>query len=447
MDAYLSAIDKYLKEKQEEYERQREQEIALENLLTNADPWLESNSMTALLDSPLQLTDENVSTKSDYITSLTSSNLPLFQEQQATELSARKRPGRKPKQVSPAVRKAQNREAQRAFRERRERYVNDLERTVRKLKTQRQQMANEMRQLRSQLESNRVELWYLRGVVLSLHFICFINQMRIPEHTPYLSDSELSSIKRTTPRAVESYLSAKQRNNKLFKLSTAPSLAKKDEDEDEMERDDNSNNMNVIWLQQPEKMVIKLQREEEEEEEKVESSAQTVKNMEAINQIRQHLIPYQNDENEASLRMKSTTLQMSVDHDPRVDIIPFPIMRDRMILFRDLIDFDHCFSVLLKSAVFLGGDPTLHVNWELPAEIFKHYWFFSTNYDRHKVDYWQLRKNCSVHSSLTQSQSMTNPYTNALINLIYKPFTTSPSSRQPQAGTIENIARMLSSSH
>ncbi|KAG1169206.1 hypothetical protein G6F70_003698 [Rhizopus microsporus] len=426
MDTYLSAIDKYLKEKQEEYERQREQEIVLENLLTNADPWLESNSMTALLDSPLQSTDENVS-----------SNLPLFQEQQATELPARKRPGRKPKQVSPAVRKAQNREAQRAFRERRERYVNDLERTVRKLKTQRQQMANEMCQLRSQLESNRVELWYLRGVVLSLHFICFINQLRIPEHTPYLSDSELSTIKRTTPRAVESYLSAKQRNNKLFKPPTAPSLAKKDEDEDEMERDDDSNNMNVIWLQQPEKMVIKLQREEEKKgEEVVESSAQTEKNMEAINQIRQHLIPYQNDENEASLRMRSTTLQMSVDHDPRVDIIPFPIMRDRMILFRDLIDFDHCFSVLLKSAVFLGGDPTLHVNWELPAEIFKHYWFFSTNYDRHKVDYWQLHKNCSVHSSLTQPPSMTNPYINALTNVIYKQFTTSPSSRQPQAGTI-----------
>ncbi|CEG77399.1 hypothetical protein RMATCC62417_12158 [Rhizopus microsporus] len=390
MDTYLSAIDKYLKEKQEEYERHREQEIALENLLINTDPWLESNSMTALLDSPLQLTEENVSTtQSDYITPLASSNLPLFQEQQVTEQPARKRPGRKPKQVTPAIRKAQNREAQRAFRERRERYVNDLERTIRKLKAQRQQMANEMRQLRSQLESNRVELWYLRGVVLSLHFICFINQLRIPEHTPYLSDSELSTMKRTTPRAVESYLSAKQRNNKLLKLPTAPSLAKKDEDEDDMERDelplDDNNNMNVIWLQQPEKMMIKLQREEEgEEEEVVESSAQTVKNMEAINQIRQHLTPYQNDENEASLRMKSTTLQMSVDYDPRVDIIPFPIMRDRMILFRDLIDFDHCFSVLLKSAVFLGGDPTLHVNWELPAEIFKHYWFFSTNYDRHK---------------------------------------------------------------
>lgn len=440
MDTYLSAIDKYLNEKQEEYERQREQEIVLENLLTTVDPWLESNSMTELLDSPLQLTDENVSTtQSDYIAPLASSNLPLFQEQQVTEPLARKRPGRKPKQVSPAIRKAQNREAQRAFRERRERYVNDLERTVRKLKSQRQQMANEMRQLRSQLESNRVELWYLRGVVLSLHFICFINQLRIPEHTPYLSDSELSTMKKTTPRAVESYLSAKQRNNKLFKLPAAPSLAKKDEDEDkdDMERDDDSNNMNVIWLQQPEKMTIKLQREEEEEmEEVVESSVQTVKNMEAINQIRQHLTPYQNDENEASLRMKSTTLQMSVDHDPRVDIIPFPIMRDRMILFRDLIDFDHCFSVLLRSAIFLGGDPTLHVNWELPAEIFKHYWFFSTNYDRHKVDYWQLHKNCSVHSSLTQPSSMTSPYINALIDVIYKPFTTSPSSRQPQAGTI-----------
>ncbi|ORE04212.1 hypothetical protein BCV72DRAFT_211734 [Rhizopus microsporus var. microsporus] len=399
--------------------------------------------MAALLDSPLQLTDENVSTtQSDYITPLASSDLQLFQEQQVTEQPARKRPGRKSKQVSPAIRKAQNREAQRAFRERRERYVNDLERTVRKLKAQRQQMANEMRQLKSQLESNRVELWYLRGVVLSLHFICFINQLRIPEHTPYLSDSELSTMKRATPRAVESYLSAKQRNNKLLKLPTAPSLAKKDEDEDDIERDEiplnDSNNMNVIWLQQPEKMVIKLQKEEEreEEEEVVESSAQTVKNMEAINQIRQHLTPYQNDENEASLRMKSTALQMSVDHDPRVDIIPFPIMRDRMILFRDLIDFDHCFSVLLKSAVFLGGDPTLHVNWELPAEIFKHYWFFSTNYDRHKTDYWQLHKNCSVHSSFIQPPSMTNPYINALTNVIYKPFTTSPSSRQPQAGTI-----------
>src|ERR1700726_4071280 len=53
------------------------------------------------------------------------------------DYSMRRKPGRKPMPTSAAARKAQNREAQRAFRERKERHLKDLEDTVKKLRADR----------------------------------------------------------------------------------------------------------------------------------------------------------------------------------------------------------------------------------------------------------------------------------------------------------------------
>ena len=83
----------------------------------------------------------------------------------------RKKPGRKPNPASPAVRKEQNRAAQRAFRDRKERHLQQLEGMLKELKethfeaTERSQ--HEAHQLKTIIESLQSENYYLREVVFS----------------------------------------------------------------------------------------------------------------------------------------------------------------------------------------------------------------------------------------------------------------------------------------
>ncbi|KAK3817364.1 MAG: hypothetical protein J3Q66DRAFT_400673 [Benniella sp.] len=83
----------------------------------------------------------------------------------------RKKPGRKPNPASPAVRKEQNRAAQRAFRDRKERHLQQLENMIKELKDS-QHHANmrfqrETQQLKGIIESLQSENYYLREVVFS----------------------------------------------------------------------------------------------------------------------------------------------------------------------------------------------------------------------------------------------------------------------------------------
>src|SRR5438132_370648 len=89
-------------------------------------------------------------------------------------LPQRKKPGRKPNPASPALRKAQNRAAQRAFRERKERHLRDLEDTI---KTQRDKQHDsdiiyqkELQQLRSVIENLENEKRYWKEVSLNIVF-------------------------------------------------------------------------------------------------------------------------------------------------------------------------------------------------------------------------------------------------------------------------------------
>jgi hypothetical protein len=68
-------------------------------------------------------------------------------------------------------------------------------------------------------------------------------------------------------------------------------------------------------------------------------------------------------------------LQQAIVHDRRIDYIPGPGMRDRMILFRDHYDADECFNLLASKSIFLGGEVTNPSNWALPEEFHDKYWF------------------------------------------------------------------------
>lgn len=68
-------------------------------------------------------------------------------------------------------------------------------------------------------------------------------------------------------------------------------------------------------------------------------------------------------------------------------------MRDRMILYRDQVDLDDCFRILLSGCVFHGGDPAIAGNWELPAEFFEKYWFLTIDYNlRRNTNEWRKKQ-------------------------------------------------------
>lgn len=95
-------------------------------------------------------------------------------DDQATSTSTdkvRKRPGRKPNPTSPTVRKEQNRAAQRAFRDRKERHLQQLENMIKDLKDQHflvtSSYQREARTLKATIETLQSENYYLREVVFA----------------------------------------------------------------------------------------------------------------------------------------------------------------------------------------------------------------------------------------------------------------------------------------
>jgi hypothetical protein len=120
-----------------------------------------------------------------------------------------KRPGRKPMPSSAAARKAQNREAQRAFRERKERHVKDMEETVKKLRADRRATLRQRDAYKSSAEQLRIQNWYLKGLILTLQLVCMQHKVVIPPHSPFLNEDALCEIAKVVPpEVIESYVKA-----------------------------------------------------------------------------------------------------------------------------------------------------------------------------------------------------------------------------------------------
>ncbi|KAG0191265.1 hypothetical protein DFQ28_000660 [Apophysomyces sp. BC1034] len=131
-------------------------------------------------------------------------------------IKMRKKPGRKPNPAPPALRREQNRAAQRAFRERKEhkeKHMRELENTIRTLREQRNRAIKELGQQKKANDATKVKNWYLTGLALTLHFICMYNNFPIPAHTPYLSKENQDEIAKVSPCAIQTYLNVVRRNN------------------------------------------------------------------------------------------------------------------------------------------------------------------------------------------------------------------------------------------
>jgi hypothetical protein len=98
-----------------------------------------------------------------------------------------------------------------------------------------------------------------------------------------------------------------------------------------------------------------------------------IHNLSAIQRIRLQLRIQSalSTNNKNSERLQPTILQLAIPHDPRIDLIPTPHMRDRMIIFRDQINYDECFDLLLNGTRYHGGDPTESDNWEVSSQGIK----------------------------------------------------------------------------
>ncbi|KAG0192737.1 hypothetical protein DFQ28_008127 [Apophysomyces sp. BC1034] len=300
-------------------------------------------------------------------------------------IKIRKKPGRKPNPASPALRKAQNRAAQRAFRERKERHLHDLEDTIRTLRDQRNKAIRELGQQKKAAHVSAAENWYLKGLVLTLQFICMHNNIQIPTHSPYLSEEDLDEMAKTTPGAVEAYIDSYTRNDASRKPTVAnpfsnfsevsPSSSREQSPAEAAKSEIGDQNVpffgaesTEIKMQKVNEETEKLSDQDDLETEKEEDDTPLLSGMAAIQRIRLQLRVQSDLVYISSSRrgLRPTTLQLAVPHDPRIDLIPTPHMRDRMILFRDIMDYDRCFELLLAGSVYHGGDPALSDSWELP---------------------------------------------------------------------------------
>ncbi|CAM0139783.1 unnamed protein product [Umbelopsis sp. WA50703] len=438
----------------------------------------------------------------------------------------RKKPGRKPNPQSPAIRKAQNRAAQRAFRERKERHLRELEVALKQIKTQRDRFIKESNKLKAENDIFKAENWYLKGIVLTLQLVCYQNNLVIPQHSPYLNEPALSVLAQNMPECISAYLDVNAHNklpipSKMVEplntpSSDIPSLkfasprersgsiasgyfstnsptnahladdlhfdmpnlesqntinpsglsmfgnelssinipALEDSDNDptrgnsDHHDDDSCENMDIddkMWsendmrrdsvasimsklppspppLLQPSFFDSKLEpgyptkappsppitcrhTPDDSDTDKPPSMSAVA----AIQQIRLKLRLQLITQNDQIIppHIQPTILQLSIPHDPRIDLIPTAHMRDRMIIFRDQFDMDDCFNMLITRAVFHGGDPGDASSWELPADFFEKYWFLTINYDLKRTNRWRRLQGLN---ELSMFESVMEPF-------------------------------------
>lgn len=451
------------------------------------------------------------------------------QQQQEPPVKIRKKPGRKPNPASPALRKAQNRAAQRAFRERKERHMKDLESNIKGIKDHRDKLLQENEKMSSENEILKAENWYLKGIVLSLQLVCLQHNLVIPQHCPHVNDETLSVLAQSIPESISSYLNVNSKSKLQISqklMNESPELsnlhlqsqppqpqlqpqqqqpfphqypsgsliitqdgvhkvpskhgsgsphqqhsasswyhqqshgngAPSNPPQHPYSSSSNSSHMygspnsahtadefsNIPPLSpmSSSAMTDRSDNASSRATFSAESSRESphahimaaaapppplsepiTSNLAAIQTLRLRLRLQS-----ACVRMQSmpfaiqpTLLQLTIPHDPRIDLIPTPHMRDRMILYRDQFDLDDCFRCLLSGSVFHGGDPAVAGNWQLPEEFFKKYWFLTIDYNlRRYTNEWRKKQGLKeIHGNIptleasSQQQSSSSANTSA----------------------------------
>jgi hypothetical protein len=378
--------------------------LSPQSACSNNDMFIPASSQSFVPNMTSHFNNQDYSQHASHITSQPThqsinSTMPPAYDIHGLPVRIRKKPGRKPNPASPALRKAQNRAAQRAFRERKEKHLNDLEGTIRTLRDQRNAATKELKALKETVEGSKAETWYLKGVVLTLQFVCMHHNIRIPTHSPYLSRSALEEMAQTSPHTTDAYINAYTHNNESLKSTSYYSCLYEADYHKPSEPDEKTPSPCISPVSMEHHDTEPMDAKPIRPENKTQSRNDAMKgqlpspsnSIDAIENIRQKLgieIAYKMDK-ESNGRLRPTVLQLAIPHDPRIDLIPTPHTRDRMILFKDQMDYDRCFSLLLNGSVYRGGDPTETGSWELSPEFFSEFWYLTLNYDIDITNQWR----------------------------------------------------------
>ncbi|KAG2174257.1 hypothetical protein INT43_004278 [Umbelopsis isabellina] len=60
---------------------------------------------------------------------------------------------------------------------------------------------------------------------------------------------------------------------------------------------------------------------------------------------------------------------------PRLRFMPCPRIRERLMMFQDVVDMKEVMSCIVHNAICWGSDPLVSKNWELPERLFRDFWF------------------------------------------------------------------------
>ncbi|KAG1126166.1 hypothetical protein G6F42_008055 [Rhizopus arrhizus] len=317
-------------------------------------------------------------------------------------IKKKKRPGRKPNPPSAEKRRAQNRAAQKAYRQRHREKRENVEKTLEDYKKENEALKRKCAQ--TEFEAN-----YLRAIVLQLTLTSLVQQGSVA-HAWVSEDSELdmpSLLKMMLDRnkhiarlskafralfQADSVLSC---GKKFSKNMNSVAISRKQDILSEAIPSDNLENIpsgdsenisldgseggatphhdhSLILHKKPLKSVLTQPPSLQTADDFIHMSPLQALH---ISRIQLKFTSIMGPDMIASL--KPTVLQRIIPHDIRIDYIPVSSIRDRMILFQDYYDADDCFQYLAQTVLFTGGDVRNIKNWTLHPDYSSKFWFIS----------------------------------------------------------------------
>ncbi|KAG2213146.1 hypothetical protein INT47_011295, partial [Mucor saturninus] len=351
----------------------------------------------------------------------------------------RKKPGRKPNPPSAAQRKAQNRAAQRAFRERKRREMRDAETSVKRCMHARDMAIRESERLQRRLDELQYETNYLKGYVLTLKMACIANKVHIPkfwdtgvtdaigadeltfsktknvpQQLEFFLDKKMNIVGLTEEDTLVSSLSATSPPSSVLSSPESSSLSSEDDDFDMNQHlatiaPQLANHLENSFLQQllntdlvgenhlsncgvtdiDQVLDPKTGQPRTTTESNIPFTVSPNKKllppMTPIDAIRQ-MRSIRNLAHGTRALFTPTELQSSIRHDTRIDVVPGAALRDLMILYQDFYDANELFAYLAESSVFLGGEVGNPDAWFVPPSFYKRYWFLCPNHKYERTD-------------------------------------------------------------
>jgi Domain of unknown function (DUF3425) len=89
---------------------------------------------------------------------------------------------------------------------------------------------------------------------------------------------------------------------------------------------------------------------------------------------------------------KPSQLQLTISHPTVIDIIPWPSMRDRIIVNLCAIDIERFMDDIHEHCRVWGGDPLFTQGWEIGPVFFQKYWFLCDKEMVKTSNFWRRQR-------------------------------------------------------